>query len=260
MRTRLTSRPSFLRHGIWLLCVASGLVLFFGCATHTTKVPSSTAPTVVASIEFMEGNLSGPVGKSQLGDWWTEKLKVGPNAEAYEFLSSTNGQNRINIETCQQYTNAIGQGAYAPTTADMVSELGFARAAAMLTFMEKAQPSRLPLPDDFLPRLPGSLIGWSGAEEEERISKDSHQGLTLLQYARLRKLTKWKQTSHVLTFQTEAKSFVVEEMARGDSDGNGTEDALISVTWRYKEGSGFGYELYVFTKHSIQPFKAKWLH
>ena len=202
----------------------------------------------------MGGNLSGAVPKSQLADWWTEKLKFGTDAEAYEFLTSTNEQNkRIRIETCQQYTNAIGQGAYAPTTADMVSEVWFVRAVAILTFMEEAQPSRRPLPDDFLSRLPVSLVGWSGSDEEERINKDTSTGLTLRHYARLRKLTNWKQAGQVLRFQTKAKSFAVEQLAHGDWDRDGFEDALIFVTWRYRGGSGFGYESYAVTRLTRGP-------
>lgn len=225
----------------------AGLLFVVGCSSR--QPARSLAPRIIGSIEFMGGNMSGSVQQKTLGAWWTEKLKLGTDAEAYEFLTATNGQNkRIRTETCQQYTNATGQGAYAPTTADMASEVWFVQAVAILTFMEKAQPYRHPLDDDFLSRLPVSLVGWSGSDEENRINTDTSNGLTLQHYARLRKLTKWKQAGHVLKFETQTKNFAVEELACGDSDGDGTEDALIFVMWRYRGGSGFGYELQLVRK------------
>ena len=117
-----------------------------------------------------------------------------------------------------------------------------------MKFIGAAQPSTHPLPDNFLTQLPVSLLGWVGSDEEARINQDTIKGMTLKDYARSGKVTKFKPGKHGLQFQTEGKDFAVEELARGDWDGDGTEDALVSVTWHYREGSGFGYELYVVTK------------
>ena len=219
-------------------------LLLVGLSCSSRLPQQSSAPRVVGVVEFVGGNLTGPVAKLQLADWWNSKLKVAP-PDAYDFLTNTNGQDRINVETCRQYTNAIHQGAYAPTSAGMVTEVGFVRAAATLRFMEQAKSSTQGLADDCLSRLPVSVVGWNGSDEHERMNRDTSNGLTLNDYARLRKLSRWKQAAHMLTFQTDAKSFAVEVLARGDWDGDGTEDALVAVTWHYREGSGFGYEVHV---------------
>ena len=210
---------------------------------------------VTSSIDFITDTLSGPVSKDQLTNWWNKKLKIGSeDPDAYEFLITTNGQDkRIRVETCRQYTNAIQQGAYSLTTADMAMECWFIRAAGTLKFMGTAQASTHPLPDNFLAQLPVSLLGWVGSDEEAKINADTSKGITLKDYARSGKVTKFKPGNHGLQIQTEGKDFAVEELARGDWDGDGTEEALVSVTWHYREGSGFGYELYVAMKSANGP-------
>lgn len=192
----------------------------------------------------------GPIPQAEAKRLWTAKLKIGSqDADAYEFLITTNGQDkRIRVETCQQYTNATQQGACSLTTADMAMESWFMRAAGTLKFMGTAQASTHPLPHNFLALLPVSLLGWFGSDEEAKLKADTSIGMTLKNYARSGIVTKLKQTKHGLHFQTEAKDFTIEELARGDWDGDGKEEALVSVTWHYQEGSGFGFELYVATK------------
>ena len=110
--------------------------------------------------------------------------------------------------------------------------------------MGTAQASTHPLPDNFLAQLPVSLLGWVGSDEEAKINADTSKGMTLKDYARSGKVTKFKPGNHGLQFQTEGKDFAVEELARGDWDGDGTEDALISVTWHYlpeANGNGNGH-------------------
>ena len=138
------------------------------CSCSSISEPSRRAiPQVTSSIDFTTTTLTGPVSKATLATWWNTKLKIGSeDPDAYEFLTTTNGQDkRLRVETCQQYTNAIQQGAYSFTTADMAMECWFIRAAGTLKFIESAQPSTHPLPDNFLSRLPVSLLGWVGSDE-----------------------------------------------------------------------------------------------
>ena len=235
-----------------LLLAALACLFTFGCSTtpHDRRSPSITS-----SIAFATSNLTGPVSKAQLATWWNAKLKIGSgDPDAYEFLTSTNGQvQRLRVETCQQYTNAIQQGAYSLTTADMATEVWFKRAAGTLKFMATAQTSTQPLPDAFLSQLPVSLVGWNGSDEEAQINQDTIKGITLQDYARSGRVKKFKPGNHTLHFQTDARDFALEELARGDWNGDGTEDALISVTWHYKGGSGFGYALYAVTRSTNSP-------
>lgn len=229
-----------------LIAAVSVAVLLWSCSTqpHNEVLPAS--PIIASTIEFENTALKGLVAKPQLAGWWKEKLKIGSDEpDAYEFLTiNTNGQDkRIRVETCSQYTNAIHQGAFALTTFDMTMESWFQRAVGALRFMEQAKSSSQQLPDDFLTRLPVSLLGWHGSDEEARINADTRTGTTLKDYARLSRVKHLKLKQHHLSFQNEGQDFSIEELARGDSDGDGFEDALVFVTWHYREGSGFGYEL-----------------
>lgn len=240
---------------ICIIGLAFLVAALFHLACATTPHKKSSSPTITSSIDFTTTTLTGPVSKASLATWWNKKLKIGSeDPDTYEFLITTNGQDkRLRVETCQQYTNAIQQGAYSLTTADMAMECSFIRAAGTLKFMGTAQASTHPLPDNFLAQLPVSLLGWVGSDEEAKINADTSKGITLKDYARSGKVTKFKPGNHGLQIQTEGKDFAVEELARGDWDGDGTEEALVSVTWHYREGSGFGYELYVAMKSANGP-------
>jgi hypothetical protein len=230
-----------------------------GCRSLTSA--DSVSAKVVGRIEFSSATLTGPIPRHQATNWWTAKLKIGSkDPDAYEFLTlSTNAQQtKLRVETCAEYTNAINQGAYAFTTPDMAMESWFIRAAGTLSFMESAKPSTHPLSHDFLTRLPVSVLGWSGSDEETQINADARKGMTLNEYAKAGKLNSFKHAAHMLTFGTASKDYSIEELARGDVDEDGLEDALLFVTWHYREGSGRAYELQVFSKEALHTFSLSW--
>ena len=106
-----------------VLCLIAAAFALAGCL-QTRTGPTLISPSITASIDFTTSTLTGPVSKDQLATWWTTKLKLGSaDNDAYEFLITTNGQDkRLRVETCQQYTNAIKQGAFAFTTFDMTMD------------------------------------------------------------------------------------------------------------------------------------------
>ena len=221
---------------------------------------ASIAPCIIEAVEFKNGKLVGAVPRASLSGWWNAKLKLGSDdPDAYEFLTiEKNGENqKIRVETCQQYTNAIGQGAIAFTTADMVMEGYFASAVSTLQFMGKALPSTNALPDNFLSQLPLSLLSWNGSDERVQIEADTRSGKTLKDYVRMGKVTGFKSKLHGLTFAANGRDFTVSEQARGDWNGDGAEDALIQVAWHYQGGSGFGVEQYVFAKKTLLPLPSR---
>jgi len=93
-----------------------------------------------------------------------------------------------------------------------------------------------------------------GSDEEAQITKDTRKGITLKDYARSGKVKNLKRDNHQVSFQTKGQDFWVEELARGDADGDGFEDALLFVTWHYREGSGRGYALQVWSRNKLRPF------
>lgn len=225
------------------------LAAIFLTVLSCTTIPNATVPRITARIEFVGGSLLGTVPKVELTDWWERKLKIGSvEPDAYNFLVGTNGPGeRIRVETCQQYTDAIKQGAYALTTVDMGMDSWFQRASGALKFMEQAKQSAKPLPGDVLNNLPVSLLGWHGSDQENQLKADTRKGMTLNDYERSGKVKNLKWKRHQLSFQTEGMDFSIEELARGDVDGDGFEDALIFVTWHYQGGSGHGHEVYTVT-------------
>jgi len=185
------------------------------------------------------------------------KLHIGTtDLDGYEFLTiNTNGhQKRIRAETCQEYTNALSQGAYALTTADMATESWFRRAAGTLDFIEKARLSRHTLPGNIFEQLPVELLGWHGSDEESQIKADTSKRLTLKDYAQSGRIQNFSVTEHTANFSYGTQDFTIQELARGDWDGDGFEDALMFVARRYPEGSGRANELYVVGQRSLIPY------
>ena len=220
--------------------------------THAATI----APRIIVGVEFTKGKLVGVVPPASLSGWWNAKLKLGSDdPDAYNFLTiEKNGRNqKIRVETCRQYTNAIRQGAVAFTGFDMAMEGYFASAVSTLQFMDKALPSTNALPDNFLSQLPLSLLSWNGTDERMQIEADTRSGKTLKDYVRIGKATGFKSKLHGLSFAANGKDYWVNETARGDWDGDGAEDALIQVSWHYQGGSGFGAEQYVFAKKVLLP-------
>jgi hypothetical protein len=240
------------------IALAGGVGGFLcGCSQLGSR--SIHQPRITSVIEFSSATLTGSVPKTELATLWNAKLKIGAeDPDAYKFLTiSTNGrQTKLRVETCAEYTNAIQQASYSLTTADMATESWFVRAAGTLRFIESAKPSTHPLPD-FLARLPVSVLGWSGSDEETQINDDTRKGLTLKDYARSGKVQHLNRNGHLLAFSTAFQDYSIEELGRGDLNGDKVEDALLFVTWHYREGSGRAYELYLVAKSRNGPILLK---
>ena len=105
--------------------------------------------------------------------------------------------------------------------------------------------------------MPVSLIDWHSSDEEAQIIEDTRKGMTLQDYSRSGKVKNLKRERHQVSFQTEGQDFWIEELARGDVDGDEFEDALIFVTGHYQGGSGRGYFLQVWSRNQLTPFLPK---
>lgn len=223
--------PSFLVVGL------SCLVLLPACKLRSDRGGEAT---LLVSIKTAERKLQGTITPEMMKVAMSERLYIGTHdPEAYEFLAlDRDNKKRVRAETCEQYLKFKGQGAFAYTTADMTTESWFMRASGALKFLGRARASKTrDLPDDLLPRLSVSFM--AGDENGEKGRAES----SIRELARMAGVEKLKIQSHRIDFEFQYKSITIEEMGRGDWNGDGLEDGLIFVAWHYLEGSGRGYSL-----------------
>jgi len=217
-----------------------------GCKTPAP----SLAPHLTEPLKFNDFTISDlrPEGVSNL---LSAKVYIGveqPDSSDYDiFVDDTN---TIHVETVQQYRKIKNTKAYAPTTVDMVMQDWFEQADDVLEFMQKAKTSDHSfLGPDFLKDLPVSILesGFVAVEGDfadkygKILEADTKAGKTIQDYTSASAplpLKNLKQTGNTLTFfdRTIEIDYFVKELARGDVNGDGTEDALVSIGW-HTEGT-----------------------
>jgi hypothetical protein len=208
------------------------------------------APRLIKPLEFADFTVSD-ITSEGASNLMSEKIKIGTDdPDSYNFLSLN--ETNIQIETVNQYRAALKAGYTAFSTADMTTESWFIQANQVLDFMERAKPSKHSLfSAQNLKYLPVSLLNWNEWEEGERLKRDAEQGMTLRDCTSIfakHHIHALKIKGNTMTFSDEGCHYCASELARGDLDGDGYEDALIMVTIYYRGGSGRGYETWVISK------------
>jgi len=228
---------------------------------HWLKVaPAGTAtipPRLIQPLDFSAGPVQGCLTSAEAKQLMNAPVCVsgGTNDLKSFFLCKNPGQ-YIPVSTVAEYLAALKNGYSAYTTADISTEAWFKQAGAALRFMAAARPARASLfdtPD--LKLLPVGFLNWAGSEQREQLESDSRSGKTLLDYAAAggsRLVTGMAFTNHTLQFRDETVEYYVHELARGDYDHDGYEDALVMVSHYYIEGSGRSYHQYLVTRKDAQ--------
>jgi regulatory protein YycI of two-component signal transduction system YycFG len=128
----------------------------------------------------------------------------------------------------------------------------FAQTAKTLDSMAKAQPSIHSLFDtkDFI-FLPVSILNWNEIDQKKQLDDDAAKGMTLkdctTSYCK-HHIHSLKFKDSTMTFSDDGCDYVVSELARGDFDHDGYEDALIMTATYYQSGSGRDYRFYIVSK------------
>jgi hypothetical protein len=236
----MTFGVRFLTH----FCLIFATAIVAGCKT---TAPLSLSPHLTEPLKFNDFTVAelNPEGVSNL---LSAKVYIGmeqPESSDYDIFVMENDTNRIHAETVQQYRAIKNTKAYAPTTVDMVMQDWFERVDDVLEFMQKAKTSTNSfLGSDFLKDLPVKILesGFGAVEGDfadkygKILEADTKVGKTIQDYASASAplpLKKLKWISNTLTFfdQTIEINYFVKELARGDVNGDGVEDALVSIGW-----------------------------
>ena len=211
------------------------------------------APSLTEPLRFANFTVSQINSEEGITNLLNQKVYVGTeDPNAYLFLSKSE-TNYICTETVNEFREAIKLGFAAKSTADMTAESWLLQDDQVLSFMKRAQPSQHSLfsVKDFK-YLPVSLLNWTEGEEGERLKEAALNGMTLNDCTSIfakHRIHSLKIKDNGMTFSDSGCDYAVQELARGDLDGDGYEDALVFVSTYYLGGSGRFYEAYVVSKN-----------
>lgn len=218
--------------------------------------PPDLTVRLVSPLELADFTVVGAITPAGAQRLMKEKIKLGsPEADAYEFLmvpadpkakDPKAAEQRIRVENVEQYLSAMKRGAYPMTTFDIAMDGWAVRPTAVLKFVSRCiESKRTRLPERLLPALPVEILGAEGPAAAKVLKADTAKGKTLGDYQQAGKLKQFQLKGHELHFDDATQHFVLTELARGDLDRDGNEDALVAVAWAYRGGSGSGFHTVV---------------
>ena len=112
---------------------------------------------------------------------------------------------------------------------------------------------RSSLPAKLLPQLLLRILGYHGSEETAELRQAIAKGATLRDYQFNGKLQRFQSAATSLKFEPSDRTYLLTEQARGDFDGDGFEDSLVVVSWRYREGTGLGAQIILVQRVQNKP-------
>ena len=220
-----------------------------GCkTTSVTTQTSSLAPRLIEPLRFADITVQQVNSERGITNLLNQRVYAGiedPTPECYDWVRLSDQTNTFRAETIREFRASIEHDFYDRTTQDRIRYQWFESASDILAFLEKAQASQHSyLNKGYLLELPVSILGSSLNSQEgdvsdkyEKILKlDSERGKTLKDYARLFApihITKVELKNSTLSFYDSEFEieYYITELARGDWDGDGNEDALIEFGW-----------------------------
>ena len=201
--------------------------------------------------------------------------------DGFDFFKYPDGK-VVRTETVEQYIYACEHyrqnspddtnKAYSYTTCDIQAEMAMGNIKDKLVFMTKVQPSiHSYLKGKYLKELPVDVLtsslnccdGETSDKFDKILKRDAEAGKTLRDYTKrwsplyIKNMVWEDDTTLRFSDSTMEIDYYIKELARGDFDGDGNEDALILIGW-HTQGSMGGSYTAVVTKTGPDE-KVKWV-
>ena len=207
---------------------------------------SSIKPRIVQPFEFEELTVSSFDEVPDVDSLFDQKISMG-GQDGYEFLRLDLEDNKsyVRVETAGQYLEMRRKGAAPYTTYDIAMNSWFVRILPPLVFSKHSSTSKRSLLGDELMDLSVSFLPWFGSKERIRLESDTAKGFSLADYLKNYRIKSVKKSQNRVSFETSGMRHSIDELVRGDYDGDGFGDSIIKHNQHYIEGSGRSYTCYI---------------
>jgi len=206
---------------------------------------SSIKPRIVQPFKFDGLTVSSFDQVPDVDSLFDQKISMG-GQDGYEFLRLDLEDNKsyVRVETAGQYLEMRRKGAAPYTTYDITMDGWFKRIVPPLVFSRHSSASKRSLLGDDLMDLSVSFLPWVGSEERIQLESDTAKGVSLEDYSKTGQITSVKKSENRISFETSGMRYSIDELVRGDYDGDGYEDSIIKCNMHYIEGTGRSYSCY----------------
>ena len=207
---------------------------------------SSIKPRIVQPFEFEELTVSSFDQVPEVDSLFDQKISMG-GQDGYEFLrlDIEDYKSYVRVETAGQHLEMKRKGAAPYTTYDITMDSWFKRIVPPLVFAKHSSASKRSLLSEDLMDLSVSFLPWFGSEERIRLESDAAKGVSLEDYSKTGRITSVKRSENSISFETNGMRHSIDELVRGDYDGDGYEDSIIKCNMHYIEGTGRSYTCYI---------------
>jgi len=220
-------------------------LLVSACASETVQ-RAIIKPRIVQPFEFDGLTVSSFDQVPDIDSLFDQKISMG-GQDGYEFLRLDFEDNNsyVRVETAGQYLEMRRKGAAPYTTYDISMDSWFKRILPPLVFSKHSSASKRSLLGDDLMDLSVSFLPWFGSEERIRLESDTAKGFSLADYLKNGRIKSVKKSENSISFETSGMRHSIEELVRGDYDGDGYEDSIVKHNEHYIEGTGRSYTCYI---------------
>jgi hypothetical protein len=204
------------------------------------------------TLEFVDGNVKGCIKKEDINKLLTKKVEIGSSDNhEYKFLSK--GDQRINVENCNEYITGIDKG-YSPySTGDMNIESYFIKTCGALVGLKNSVKPKVNNINinkyPILEKFPAVLLPAVAGGEGDALESASKAGKSIQDYRKNIKATYIKDYK-TLNIKDDDMDIDFQLIAISDFNKDGYADMLVFSAMGSIRGTLRGYKYYLITERN----------
>jgi hypothetical protein len=230
--------------------IAALLVAATAIGIFTSGATADRGICLEAPLKFTDGDVTGCLSSAGAKRLLDRPLAMGDpgNEDGVALTHPQDMSQRRQVTTCRQYDESTAQGWYALTTYDMSMESYFRRSCALIGALAKAAPARRSFIRE--PRVGIGDLDVVGASVLKGFVPTGEPGATVATLVRAGSVVIDKRGATILQLSGNGFTAQLEEVARGDFNGDGTEDILVFSAVHAQGGTLRGYEMKILSRRS----------